>query len=134
MINADSKMLALKALKAKLRKLIMEKEGGMDEADAEMADGDLSNMERGENNMAEDAREQAEVEQAVDGEDGEKEISIEIEAEGEGGSMEDLYKRMAEEFGGMPESRKAAGMKKGFMGGMGGGGVSEMLKGKKAKR
>jgi hypothetical protein len=131
MINSDAKLLALKALKAKLRKLILEKEGGMDEAEGEMMDGDLSNMERGENNMAEDAREQAEVEQAVDGEDGEKKVSVEIEAEGDSAGMEDLYKRMAEEFGGMPESRKAAGQKKGLM--AGGNSVSEVLKGKKKR-
>lgn len=117
MINLDAKMLALKELKKKLRKLEMEAEMGVSEDEMEGVDGDLSNKERGENNMVEDARELAEVEQAVDGEDGEKEVSIEIEAEGSGEGMEDLYKRMMEEFGGMPESRKAAGSKKGMMAG-----------------
>jgi hypothetical protein len=119
MIRSDEKLLALKELKAKMRKLIMEDEMGLPEAEMEGADGDLSNMERGENNMMEDAREAAEVENAVDGEDGEKEVSIEIEAEGSGEGMKDLYERMAAELGGMPESRKAAGLKKGMMGGMG---------------
>lgn len=106
-------MLALKALKAKLRKMMMG--GGEMQSDAEK----LLEDERGENNNAEDARELAEVEQAVDGEDGEKEVSIEIEAEGDSGGMADLYAKMREEFGGMPESRKASGMKKGLMGGVG---------------
>lgn len=130
MLGMDEKALLIKALKKKLAKLAMEDGAGVAEAEMEGAEGDISNMERGANNMEEDAREAAEVEQAVDGEDGEKEVSIEIEAEGDAGSMEDLYKRMADEFGSMPESRKAAGAKKGMRGGS----VSEMLKGKRGKR
>lgn len=119
MIRNEAKMLALKALRRKLRKMEMEDEMGIGSQDME---GEMDSMEKGPNSQAEDAREMGEVEAAADGEDGEKEMSIEIEAEGmDAGSMEDLYKRMAEEFGAMPESRKASGVKKSTFGGMGGG-------------
>lgn len=120
MIRSDEKLLAMKALKAKLRKLMLGASTD-EETDAEKMMGE----EIGTNNNVEDAREMAAVEDAVDGEDGEKEISIEIEAEGEGPGMTDLYDRMKAEFGGMPESRKAAGLKKGLMGG---GGMGKMMK------
>lgn len=109
MIRSDEKLLAMKALKAKLRKMML------GEPDTSMECPDCE--EKGLNNSVEDTREMAAVDEAVDGEDGEKELSIEIEAEGEGPGMTDLYDRMKAEFGGMPESRKAAGQKKGLMGG-----------------
>lgn len=118
MIRNEAKMLALKALRRKLRKMEMEDEMGIGEENLE---GEMDSMEKGPNSQAEDAREMGEVEAAADGEDGEKEMSIEIEAEGDTGSMEELYKRMAEEFGAEPASRAASGKKKGLLGGMGGG-------------
>lgn len=116
MMNMEAKMMAMKALRRKLRK--MELEGGLDEGmNGDGMEGELDNQERGMNNIEEDAREIGEVESAVDGEDGEKEVSVEIEAEGDAGSMADLYKRMASEFGAEPPSREAAGKKRGFMAG-----------------
>jgi len=114
MMNMEAKMMAMKALRRKLRK--MELEGAMgDEMGGDGLEQELDNKERGMNNTEEDAREIGEVESAVDGEDGEKEVSIEIEAEGDAGSMEDLYARMAKEFGAEPASREATGKKRGFM-------------------
>lgn len=116
MMNMEAKMMAMKALRRKLRK--MELEGGMGEGmNGNGMEGELDNQLRGDNNIEEDAREIGEVESAVDGEDGEKEVSIEVEAEGDAGSMADLYKRMAAEFGAEPASREAAGKKRGFMAG-----------------
>jgi hypothetical protein len=115
MIRDEAKMLALKALRQKLRKMEMEMEMGVGE---ENMVGELDSMEQGVNNQAEDAREMGEMEAAVDGEDGEKEVSIEIEAEGmDEGSMADLYERMKAEMGAEPPSRAAAGQKKSFFGG-----------------
>lgn len=118
MIRNEAKMLALKALRRKLRKMEMEDEMGIGEENLE---GEMDSMEKGPNSQMEDAREMGEVEAAADGEDGEKEMSIEIEAEGDTGSMEELYKRMAQEFGAEPASRAAQGKKKGMFGGMMGG-------------
>ena len=90
-------------------------------------------------NMKEDARAEAEAEAASEGEDGEKSTSIELEIESEdpkaASSMEDLYKRMAEEFGSLPESRKAAGKKRSMLGGMGGmGGDLESFMGRRGRK
>ena len=113
-MNMEAKMMAMKALRRKLRK--MELEGAMgDEKCCDGMEGELDNVERGMNNTEEDAREIGEVESAVDGEDGEKEISIEVEAEGDADGMSDLYKRMSAEFGAEPASREPAGKKRAFM-------------------
>ena len=129
MMNMEAKMMAMKALRRKLRK--MELEGAMgDEMGGDGLEQELDNQERGMNNTEEDAREIGEVESAVDGEDGEKEVSIEIEAEGDAGSMEDLYARMAKEFGAEPASREATGKKRGFMAGP----KSPMMMAGKSKR
>jgi hypothetical protein len=117
MIN-EAKLLAMKALRRKLRKMELESE--MDGSSPEEMPGEMDTMEKGMNNQENDAREMGDVESATDGEDGEKEMSIEIEAEGDKGSMEELYKRMAAEFGAEPESRKASGQKKSMLGGFGG--------------
>jgi hypothetical protein len=124
MMNMEAKMMAMKALRRKLRK--MELEGAM----GDEMNGDGLEQENGMNNMKEDAREIGEVESAVDGEDGEKEISIEVEAEGDSGSMSDLYARMAKEFGAEPASREATGKKRGFMAGP----KSPMMMAGKSKR
>ena len=118
-MNMEAKMMAMKALRRKLRKMEL---GG--------AEGEGLEQENGMNNAEEDAREMGEVESAVDGEDGEKEISIEVEAEGDSGSMSDLYARMAKEFGAEPASREATGKKRGFMAGP----KSPMMMAGKSKR
>lgn len=116
MMNMEAKLMAMKALRRKLRK--MELEGDLEEGmNGDGLEQELDNKERGMNNVEEDAREIGEVESAVDGEDGEKEVSVEIEAEGDTGSMADLYKRMAAEFGAEPASREASGKKRSFLAG-----------------
>jgi hypothetical protein len=128
MIRNEAKMLALQALRRKLRKMELEDEVGVGE---ENMVGELDSMEKGVNNQAEDAREMGETEAAADGEDGEKEVSIEIEAEGlDEGSMADLYERMKAEMGAEPPSRAASGQKKGFLGGMSGGKMEGKRRGK----
>jgi hypothetical protein len=127
MIRNEAKMLALQALRRKLRKMELEDEVGVGEENME---GELDSMEQGVNNQAEDAREMGEMEAAVDGEDGEKEMSIEIEAEGDGASMADLYERMKAEMGAEPPSRAASGQKKGFFGGMNSGKMEGKRRGK----
>jgi hypothetical protein len=130
MQNMDAKMMALKALRAKIRKMEMEDE--TQESQDGVA-GDLDTTERGMNNITEDAREVGEALTSADGEDGEKEVSLELELEGaDSGTMTDLYKRMAEEFGAMPKSRTAP-EKKTFRGGMGNGPMAGMMAGKKRK-
>ena len=130
MQNMDAKMMALKALRAKIRKMEMEDE--TQESQDGVA-GDLDSTERGMNNITEDAREVGEALTSADGEDGEKEVSLELELEGaDSGTMTDLYKRMAEEFGAMPKSRTAP-EKKTFRGGMGNGPMAGMMAGKKRK-
>lgn len=114
MQNLDAKKLALMALRKKLRQLELETNGEPSEGPL----GDLSTDEKGYSNQVEDAREEAEVISAVDGEDGEKEVSIEMEVEGPSDGMEELYKRMREDFGAEPESRKVAGKKVSMRGGM----------------
>jgi hypothetical protein len=119
MQNLDAKKLALMALRKKLRQLEMETSGASPEQASNM--DDLSTDEKGYNNQVEDAREEADTMAAAEGEDGEKEVSIEMEVEGEGapsGGMEELYKRMKEDFGAEPESRKATGKKVSMRGGM----------------
>jgi hypothetical protein len=129
MMNMEAKMMAMKALRRKLRK--MELEGAMgDEMSGDGLEQELDNKERGPNNIEEDAREIGEVESAVDGEDGEKEVSIEVEAEGDTEGMSELYKRMAAEFGAEPASREPAGKKKAFMAGQ----KPAMMMGKSKKR
>ena len=130
MQNMDAKMMALKALRAKIRKMEMEDE--TQESQDGVA-GDLDSTEQGMNNITEDAREVGEALTSADGEDGEKEVSLELELEGaDSGTMTDLYKRMAEEFGAMPKSRTAP-EKKTFRGGMGNGPMAGMMAGKKRK-
>ena len=116
MQNLDAKKLALMALRKKLRQLEMATEGETSEQDANM--GDLSTDEKGYGNQVEDAREEADTIAAAEGEDGEKEVSVEMEIEGDTGGMEALYKRMREDFGSEPESRKATGKKVSMRGGM----------------
>ncbi len=116
MINLEAKKAAIMALKKKLAKMMLEDEvPGSDEEAT-----DLMDQERGANNIAEESREVGEVEAATDGSDGEKEISIEMEVEGEGDDMAGLYEKMKAEFGAVPESRKASGLKKALMAGRGG--------------
>lgn len=133
MQNMDAKMMALKALRAKIRKMEMEDEA---QEPQDGVAGDLDSSEQGMNNITEDAREVGEALTSADGEDGEKGMSLELELESENpedkGSMEDLYKRMAEEFGAMPKSRTAP-EKKTFRGGMGNGPMAGMMAGKKRK-
>jgi hypothetical protein len=130
MQNMDAKMMALKALRAKIRKMEMEDE--TQETQDGVA-GDLDSTEQGMNNITEDAREVGEALTSADGEDGEKQVSLELEIEGaDSGTMTDLYKRMAEEFGAMPKSRTAP-EKKTFRGGMGNGPMAGMMAGKKRK-
>lgn len=118
MQNMDVKRAALEALRKKIAKL--ELELGMEDEVTASDDLDIVD-EKGPGNMEEAAREEAEVEAAVDGEDGEKETSIELSIESEdpeaAGGMEDLYKRMAEDFSAVPPSRAAGGAKKALMGG-----------------
>ncbi len=116
MQNLDAKKLALMALRKKLRQLEMATEGETSEQDANL--GDLSTDEKGYSNQVEDAREEADTMAAAEGEDGEKEVSVEMEIEGDTGGMEALYKRMREDFGSEPESRKATGKKVSMRGGM----------------
>lgn len=116
MQNLDAKKLALMALRKKLRQLEMETSGASPEQSSNM--DDLSTDEKGFSNQVEDAREEADTIAAVDGEDGEKEVSVEMEIEGDTGGMEALYKRMREDFGSEPESRKATGKKVSMRGGM----------------
>jgi hypothetical protein len=94
----------------------MATEGETSEQDQNM--GDLSTDEKGYSNQVEDAREEADTIAACEGEDGEKEVSVEMEIEGDTGGMEALYKRMREDFGSEPESRKATGKKVSMRGGM----------------
>ena len=130
MQNMDAKMMALKALRAKIRKMEMEDET---QEPQDGVAGDLDSTEQGMNNITEDAREVGEALTSADGEDGEKEVSLELELEGaDAGTMTDLYKRMAEEFGAMPKSRTAP-EKKTFRGGMGNGPMAGMMAGKKRK-
>jgi hypothetical protein len=130
MQNMDAKMMALKALRAKIRKMEMEDET---QEPQDGVAGDLDSTEQGMNNITEDAREVGEALTSADGEDGEKEVSLELELEGaDSGTMTDLYKRMAEEFGAMPKSRTAP-EKKTFRGGMGNGPMAGMMAGKKRK-
>jgi hypothetical protein len=130
MQNMDAKMMALKALRAKIRKMEMEDET---QEPQDGVAGDLDSTEQGMNNITEDAREVGEALTSADGEDGEKEVSLELELEGaDSGTMTDLYKRMAEEFGAMPKSRTAP-EKKTFRGGMGNGQTAGMMAGKKRK-
>lgn len=134
MQNMDLKRAAIEALRKKIAKLELEADMG-DEVNAG-DDLDVGSEERGLENMAEGARAEAEADAATEGEDGEKGVSIEMEMESEdpeaAKGMEELYKRMAEEFSGMPESRKAAGMKRGKLAGIGGG-LEAVLKGKSKK-
>jgi hypothetical protein len=130
MQNMDAKMMALKALRAKIRKMEMEDET---QEPQDGVAGDLDSTEQGMNNITEDAREVGEALTSADGEDGEKEVSLELELEGaDSGTMTDLYKRMAEEFGAMPKSRTAP-EKKTFRCGMGNGPMAGMMAGKKRK-
>lgn len=133
MQNLDAKKLALMALRKKLRQLEMATEGESSEQDENM--GDLSTDEKGYSNQVEDAREEADTMAAAEGEDGEKEVSVEMEIEGDEGGMEALYKRMREDFGSEPESRKASGKKVAMRGGMNGAGAMKqaMIMGKKKK-
>ena len=133
MQNLDAKKLALMALRKKLRQLEMATEGETSEQDQNM--GDLSTDEKGYSNQVEDAREEADTMAAAEGEDGEKEVSVEMEIEGDTGGMEALYKRMKEDFGAEPESRKATGKKVSMRGGMNGMGAMKqaMIMGKKKK-
>ena len=116
MQNLDAKKLALMALRKKLRQLEMETAGSSEEQASNM--DDLSTDEKGYSNQVEDAREEADTMAACEGEDGEKEVSVEMEIEGDTGGMEALYKRMREDFGSEPESRKATGKKVSMRGGM----------------
>ena len=116
MQNLDAKKLALMALRKKLRQLEMATEGETSEQEENMSD--LSTDEKGYSNQVEDAREEADTMAAAEGEDGEKEVSVEMEIEGDMGGMEALYKRMREDFGAEPESRKATGKKVSMRGGM----------------
>jgi hypothetical protein len=116
MQNLDAKKLALMALRKKLRQLEMATEGETSEQEENMSD--LSTDEKGYSNQVEDAREEADTMAAAEGEDGEKEVSVEMEIEGDMGGMEALYKRMREDFGSEPESRKATGKKVSMRGGM----------------
>lgn len=120
MQNMDLKRAAIEALRKKIAKLEIEAEMG-DEVTAG-DDLDVASETRGMENMKEDARAEAEAKAATEGEDGEKGVSIDLELESEdpeaGKSMEDLYKRMAEEFGALPESRKAAGTKRSKLAGV----------------
>jgi hypothetical protein len=116
MQNLDAKKLALMALRKKLRQLEMETSGASPEQASNM--DDLSTDEKGFSNQVEDAREEADTIAASEGEDGEKEVSVEMELEGDTGGMEALYKRMREDFGSEPESRKATGKKVSMRGGM----------------
>jgi hypothetical protein len=116
MQNLDAKKLALMALRKKLRQLEMETAGSSEEQASNM--DDLSTDEKGYSNQVEDAREEADTMAACEGEDGEKEVSVEMELEGDTGGMEELYKRMREDFGSEPESRKATGKKVSMRGGM----------------
>lgn len=116
MQNLDAKKLALMALRKKLRQLEMETSGSSEEQASNM--DDLSTDEKGYSNQVEDAREEADTMAAAEGEDGEKEVSVEMEIEGDTGGMEALYKRMREDFGSEPESRKATGKKVSMRGGM----------------
>jgi hypothetical protein len=116
MQNLDAKKLALMALRKKLRQLEMETAGSSEEQASNM--DDLSTDEKGYSNQVEDAREEADTMAACEGEDGEKEVSVEMELEGDTGGMEALYKRMREDFGSEPESRKATGKKVSMRGGM----------------
>ena len=116
MQNLDAKKLALMALRKKLRQLEMETSGSSEEQASNM--DDLSTDEKGYSNQVEDAREEADTMAACEGEDGEKEVSVEMELEGDTGGMEELYKRMREDFGSEPESRKASGKKVSMRGGM----------------
>jgi hypothetical protein len=104
------------ALRKKLRQLEMATEGETSEQEENMSD--LSTDEKGYSNQVEDAREEADTMAAAEGEDGEKEVSVEMEIEGDMGGMEALYKRMREDFGSEPESRKATGKKVSMRGGM----------------
>jgi hypothetical protein len=131
MQNLDAKKLALMALRKKLRQLEMATEGETSEQDANM--GDLSTDEKGYSNQVEDAREEADTMAAAEGEDGEKEVSVEMEIEGDTGGMEALYKRMREDFGAEPESRKATGKKVSMRGGMCGAEAMQKVIGKKKK-
>lgn len=120
MQNMDVKKAALEALRKKIAKLELEAEMG----DEVTAGDDLDLLEeKGASNMEESARAEAESEAASEGEDGEKGVSIEMEIESDdpkaSEGMEDLYKRMAEEFGALPLSRKAGGLKKALMAGKG---------------
>lgn len=116
MQNLDAKKLALMALRKKLRQLEMATEGETSEQEENMSG--LSTDEKGYSNQVEDAREEADTMAAAEGEDGEKEVSVEMEIEGDMGGMEALYKRMREDFGAEPESRKATGKKVSMRGGM----------------
>lgn len=116
MQNLDAKKLALMALRKKLRQLELETSGASPEQSSNM--DDLSTDEKGFSNQVEDAREEADTMAAAEGEDGEKEVSVEMEIEGDTGGMEALYKRMKEDFGAEPESRKATGKKVSMRGGM----------------
>jgi hypothetical protein len=116
MQNLDAKKLALMALRKKLRQLEMATEGETSEQEENMSD--LSTDEKGYSNQVEDAREEADTMAAAEGEDGENEVSVEMEIEGDMGGMEALYKRMREDFGSEPESRKATGKKVSMRGGM----------------
>jgi hypothetical protein len=130
MQNMDAKMMALKALRAKIRKMEMEDET---QEPQDGVEGDLDSTERGMNNIAEDAREVGEALTSADGEDGEKEVSLELELEGaDSGTMADLYKRMSEEFGAMPKSRTAP-EKKSLRAGVEKGPMAAMMAGKKRK-
>jgi hypothetical protein len=133
MQNLDAKKLALMALRKKLRQLEMATEGETSEQEENMSD--LSTDEKGYSNQVEDAREEADTMAAAEGEDGEKEVSVEMEIEGDTGGMEALYKRMREDFGSEPESRKATGKKVSMRGGMSGMGAMKqaMIMGKKKK-
>ena len=131
MQNLDAKKLALMALRKKLRQLELETSGASPEQSSNM--DDLSTDEKGFSNQVEDAREEADTMAAAEGEDGEKEVSVEMEIEGDTGGMEALYKRMKEDFGAEPESRKATGKKVSMRGGMSSG-MEAMQKVSKKKK
>ena len=117
MESLDAKKLALAALRRKVREL--EQENSM---------SDMSTDEKGYNNQVEDAREEGEVRAVTEGE-GKPQLSLELEVENEGegegegeekssGLLSELHKRMREDFGAEPESRKATGKKVSLRGGV----------------
>lgn len=135
MQNLDAKKMALMMLRKKLRKMELEGEMGGESMEQDENLDQLSTDEKGTNNQAMDAMEEAEAVTSAEGEDGEKEISIEMEVEGadetDTQGMEELYKKMAADFGSMPASREAAGKKKGLFATGGNGPMAMMKKGRK---